>query len=82
MLKRKLVNRYQLDKVVLYTDGVTEARNPKQEMFSMERLKETVKKEGHKQAEELLAGIKEEVYGFIKTESQYDDITLVVMEWE
>jgi sigma-B regulation protein RsbU (phosphoserine phosphatase) len=68
------------DKVILYTDGVTEARNPNEELFSLERLIDIIGKHGHKSADELLNSIKEEVYSFIGTREQYDDITLVVME--
>ncbi|MDD5655297.1 MAG: PP2C family protein-serine/threonine phosphatase, partial [Candidatus Omnitrophica bacterium] len=68
------------DKVILYTDGVTEARNPVEELFTLKRLTDIVFKYGHKPAEELLGIIKQEVYSFIGTRDQYDDITLVVME--
>ncbi|MBI5555984.1 MAG: serine/threonine-protein phosphatase, partial [Elusimicrobia bacterium] len=68
------------DKVVLYTDGVTEARNSQEELYTLERLIESVKGHGHKPAEELIAAVRQEVYGFISTQGQYDDITLVVME--
>ena len=68
------------DKIVLYTDGVTEARNPQEELFGLKRLTDLVFKYGHKPANELLGIIKQEVYTFISTREQYDDITLVVME--
>ncbi|MFA5116663.1 MAG: GAF domain-containing SpoIIE family protein phosphatase, partial [Candidatus Omnitrophota bacterium] len=68
------------DKILLYTDGVTEARNPKEEQFSFERLVDIYQKYASKPAEQLLSSIKEEVYSFIDTREQYDDITLVVME--
>ena len=68
------------DKIVLYTDGVTEARNPQEDLFSLERLIELVNKHGPKPADTLMSSIKEEVYSFIGTREQYDDITLVVME--
>ena len=68
------------DKVILYTDGVTEARDPKEELFTLKRLTDIIFKYGHKPAEELLSIIKQEVYSFIDTRDQYDDITLVVME--
>lgn len=70
------------DKVILYTDGVTEAHNEKEEMYSLERLTEQVKKHGHKQTDELMASLKEDVFAFIGVAEQYDDITLVVMDAE
>jgi serine phosphatase RsbU (regulator of sigma subunit) len=68
------------DKVVLYTDGVTEARNPQEDLLGLPKLIELVSKHGSKPANELLASIKDEVYSFISTREQFDDITLVVME--
>ncbi|MDD5655054.1 MAG: SpoIIE family protein phosphatase [Candidatus Omnitrophica bacterium] len=68
------------DKIVLYTDGVTEARDPNEKLFRLERLVELVRKHGAKPADQLLSVIKEEVYSFIGTREQFDDITLVVME--
>jgi serine phosphatase RsbU (regulator of sigma subunit) len=68
------------DKVVLYTDGATEARNPTEDLFGLPRLIDTVCKYGSKPANELLGFIKEEVYSFIGTREQFDDITLVVLE--
>ncbi|MFA5117148.1 MAG: GAF domain-containing SpoIIE family protein phosphatase, partial [Candidatus Omnitrophota bacterium] len=68
------------DKIVLYTDGVTEARNPQEDLFGLEKLIELIQKYGSKPAEQLLSSIKDEVYAYIGTREQYDDITLVVME--
>lgn len=68
------------DKVLLYTDGVTEAENTQGERFGLERLKESFKANSSKAPEELIQTIKTEVYEFIGTQPQYDDITLVGME--
>ncbi|MFA5116434.1 MAG: SpoIIE family protein phosphatase [Candidatus Omnitrophota bacterium] len=68
------------DKVVLYTDGVTEARNPQEEMFGLSRLITSITKNSSQPAIELMNSVKNEVYSFIDTREQYDDITLVVME--
>jgi sigma-B regulation protein RsbU (phosphoserine phosphatase) len=70
------------DKVILYTDGVTEARNPKEDLFGLPALIGLVSKYGSKPATELLSSIKDDVYSFIATREQFDDITLVVMEAE
>jgi len=68
------------DKIILYTDGVTEARNPNEDLFGLENLIESIQKHGSKPVDELLSSIKDEVYAYISTREQYDDITLVVME--
>ncbi|MFA5116398.1 MAG: GAF domain-containing SpoIIE family protein phosphatase, partial [Candidatus Omnitrophota bacterium] len=68
------------DKAILYTDGVTEARDINEELFGLKRLTDIISKEGHKQTRDLLDAIRQEVYSFIGAREQYDDITLVVME--
>ena len=68
------------DKVVLYTDGVTEARNEGNDMFTLERLIDIIKHAASLSAQELLSHINEKIHHYIGDASQYDDITLVVME--
>jgi len=68
------------DKIVLYTDGVTEAFNAQGEEFGFERLVETVQRVGAKPAESLLACLHNEVSLFRGDCEQSDDITLVVLE--
>ncbi len=62
------------DTLVLYTDGVTEARNERREMLGMEQWKEIIKS-GKWEAEDLLG----EVKSFIGTGEQADDITLMTI---
>lgn len=80
MLKDDYVAVGAKDKIVLYTDGVTEARNEKGEMYTLSRLQESVTRHGEKSVRDLIIDVKDEVYQFMGTEDQYDDITLVVME--
>ena len=68
------------DKILLYTDGVTEALNQGQERYGLDRLKECFQKHSGSPAQELMELIRDEVYAFIGATPQYDDITLVVME--
>jgi len=68
------------DKILLYTDGVTEALNQNQDRFGLGRLKELFMQHNDKPTDELMKIIKDEVYAFIGDVPQYDDITLVVME--
>ena len=68
------------DKILLYTDGVTEALNAQGERFSLPRLKEAFIRHGQKSADELTLSVKDDVYSFIGDHPQYDDITLVVLE--
>jgi phosphoserine phosphatase RsbU/P len=75
------VNEVQLapgDTLVLYTDGVTEATNSKDEEFGKSRLLEFVRHNRHLPAEALLQAIVEAVREFAGGEQQ-DDITLVIV---
>jgi sigma-B regulation protein RsbU (phosphoserine phosphatase) len=66
------------DTMVLYTDGVVEAMNEKQEMFGLKRLSQVVLDSKDLSAQEIVNNIKEEAFGFSKNQSQFDDFTLLV----
>lgn len=68
------------DKVILYTDGVTEARGDHNDMYSLIRLQKMVETQGDYPVDELIALVKNDVKNFIGDHEQYDDITLVAME--
>lgn len=67
------------DFVVFFTDGITEARNPRDEFFDDERLEAIVKSHNWESAEELLSAIIAAVDDFSEGEPQADDFTLIVM---
>jgi len=79
-LEEKQISINPQDKILLYTDGVTEAEDSSGDRFGLERLKDIFIKHSSKPATELIQAIKDEVYAFIGIHPQYDDITLVVME--
>jgi sigma-B regulation protein RsbU (phosphoserine phosphatase) len=68
------------DMVTLYTDGVTEAINKKEEQFGQERLIEVVMKSTNLPARDLINKIKEEVTAFAQGQPQFDDFTLVALK--
>ena len=68
------------DKVVLFTDGVTEAQNVKGEEFGDNRLEELLTRERGLDAKALLLKIKNAVAEFARRAPQHDDITIIVME--
>ncbi len=70
------------DVLVLYTDGVTEAVNEKDEEFGPERLAGLIRDNRSLSAQEMIEKIKEEVIAFSGSEPQYDDITLMVLKVE
>ncbi|MFA5096810.1 MAG: SpoIIE family protein phosphatase [Candidatus Omnitrophota bacterium] len=68
------------DKILLYTDGVTEALDQSGQQFGLDRLREVFTGHISKPALELMNAVKDEVYSFMGSCPQYDDITLVVLE--
>lgn len=62
--------------VVIYTDGVSEAMNSAEELYSIERLKELISK-GSGDPEELGIQIREDVRKHADGHPQNDDITLM-----
>ena len=68
------------DVIILYTDGVSEAMNLKNEEYSEEKLQEVAKSLVNKTADEILNGIKEDVQIFTQGNTQSDDITMIVIK--
>ncbi len=68
------------DVIVFYTDGVTEAMNNKEELFGEKRLYKLIKTNSDLNAEEMVNKIKEAVISFSENQSQFDDITLMVIK--
>ena len=69
------------DTILVYTDGVTEAMNEEQELFSEKRLLETVRSFKNGSAKEMVDNILEKVQSFTSGVSQSDDITIMALRW-
>jgi len=69
------------DIVFLYTDGVTEAMNPKSELFSEARLRDCLFKLKDKPITEIVSGMRQELQGFAQDAPQSDDITMLVLRY-
>jgi len=68
------------DVFFLYTDGVTEARNPADEEFEPERLCVVVAENRDKTAQGIGEAVLAAVRGFSQLEQQADDVTLVILK--
>lgn len=68
------------DVMVLYTDGITEAENVRQDMFGEERLRNAIARSRDLTAKEITARILETVRGFSGEYPQSDDITLMIIK--
>lgn len=69
------------DRLVLYTDGVTEAFNPAEEAFGTQRLVDEVHVHGGGTPAALVERICQSVTSFAGAAPQSDDITLTVLTW-
>ena len=69
------------DKVVLYSDGVTEAQNMAGEFFGKKRLHDVIEAHSSEGCVEIHRAIQEAVAAFTEGAPQSDDITAVVLEF-
>lgn len=69
------------DKLVVYSDGLTEAQNPAREFFGLKRLREAVALSHRGSAQELHDRLLGAVNTFTAGGEQRDDVTLAVLEY-
>lgn len=70
------------DKIFQYTDGVTEATNAQNELYGMDRLTAILGKSSALPPAELLPVIKEDIDKFVGEAPQFDDITMLCLEYK
>ena len=68
------------DVLVLFTDGVTEAKNTEDEEYSDEKLEQLALELSGSPAREILTGIQTDVKAFAKNTTQSDDITVITLK--
>ncbi|MBM3248629.1 MAG: CHASE2 domain-containing protein [Candidatus Omnitrophica bacterium] len=66
------------DKIVIFTDGLTDARDVNNQEFGCENVKKIISENGTKKAEQLSELIIDRVKKFSMHRSQHDDITLII----
>ena len=67
------------DHLILFTDGVVEARNRADEEFGSERLTAFLRENARATAPEILALLRDSVLAFSANAPQHDDITMMVL---
>ncbi len=70
------------DKVFLYTDGVPEATDGENRMFTLDRMLVTLNTVKNGSPEEILEGIHQEVNAFVGDAPQFDDLTMLCLEYK
>jgi serine phosphatase RsbU (regulator of sigma subunit) len=68
------------DVLVMYTDGVTESTNSREELFGEKRLIEIIRNNARFPAQVILEQILSDVKEFSGDMPQFDDITLLVIK--
>jgi serine phosphatase RsbU (regulator of sigma subunit) len=68
-------------KLFLYTDGVPEATDAEERMFGMERMLDALNTEPDAKPERILQNVRASVNGFVKEAEQFDDLTMLCMEY-
>jgi len=76
----ELVKLEKDDVILLFTDGISEAKNLKDEEFSDERLEKLILELSELSASEILTSIRKEVQNFTFGAVQSDDITLMIIK--
>jgi len=69
------------DKILLYTDGITEAFNPDGDIFSEERLMSIVDQNKAMNNRQLIQKIQHEIKNFALDSEQSDDITILAITY-
>ncbi len=67
--------------VIFYTDGVVEAMNPAGELFTFERLKESIAANHDLEPSDMVEKILAEIAIFTESAAQSDDITVLVLQY-
>ena len=70
------------DLIVLYTDGITEAKNLEMEDFGEKKFENILIKHSGKNVDEISNEVIKEITLFSKQGTQHDDITLVILKWK
>jgi serine phosphatase RsbU (regulator of sigma subunit) len=81
-LEESSVNYEKGDIMVIYTDGITEAKNYKKEEFGYDQLRLSLEKNFNKSAQEISNTIIKEVFAFAGDEDLNDDYTLLILKFK
>lgn len=69
-------------KLFVYTDGVPEATNGEKELFGTDRMVATLNAQPDAAPQEVLKNVRAHVDAFVQEAEQFDDLTMVCMEYK
>lgn len=70
------------DRLMLYTDGVTEATNSDNQLYGEKRLSDFLNGHSGEEAENILNDLKSDIYKFQGDAPQFDDITMLMLDYK
>ncbi len=70
------------DIIVLYTDGITEAANAKNEEYGYSRLKESLEKHANEPPELIQRGLIDDLYSFSDEKTLSDDYSILIVKFK
>lgn len=79
-INQTIVELHCGDGIVLYTDGITEAKNLEKKQYGMERLCDIIAENWQRSANDIKQAVIEDVRQHIGTQKVFDDITLLVLK--
>ena len=69
------------DRLFVYTDGIPEATDAALNMFGNDRMIESLNRRRDLPAKELLHGVKADIDAFVGNAPQFDDVTMLCMDY-
>lgn len=70
------------DKLFVYTDGVPEASNKDNELYGTERMLKALNESRKGGPKEILQGVRKSVDDFVEEAEQFDDLTMMCIEYK
>ena len=67
--------------IFLYTDGLTEAKNPAHKQFGIERIEKTLTGHSDDSPEQMIERMNQQVHAFMEQEEQSDDLTMLSIRY-
>jgi len=80
-LDEVIIELEENDAIILYNDGMTEAKNEKLDDFGEKYFTEIILENRNNSVDEISKKVILGVAMFSHNHSQYDDITLVILKW-
>ena len=70
------------DSLFVYTDGVPEANNAKNELLGNDRMLEALNKDPDASPKQVLDNVMDGINAFVKGAEQFDDITMMCLKYD